>query len=99
MVNGFVGASMDRIALRANVSKRTVYNHFPSKEVLFDTTTTELWSRTKEAATLAFNPELSLEDQLQQIARRCWTLYQQPEFLDVARVVIWLLIYGFIRRG
>lgn len=88
MVNGFVGASMDRIALRANVSKRTVYNHFPSKEVLFDTTTTELWSRTKEAATLAFNPELSLEDQLQQIARRCWTLYQQPEFLDVARVVM-----------
>ncbi|MEO3736891.1 TetR/AcrR family transcriptional regulator [Shewanella baltica] len=88
MVNGFVGASMDRIALRANVSKRTVYNHFPSKEVLFDTTTTELWARTKEAATLVYNPAQSLEDQLQQIAHRCWALYQQPEFLDVARVVM-----------
>ncbi|ABS06468.1 TetR/AcrR family transcriptional regulator [Shewanella baltica] len=88
MVNGFVGASMDRIALRANVSKRTVYNHFPSKEVLFDTTTTELWARTKEAATLVYNPAKSLEDQLQQIAHRCWALYQQPEFLDVARVVM-----------
>jgi TetR/AcrR family transcriptional regulator of autoinduction and epiphytic fitness len=27
---GFAGASMDRIAERANVSKRTVYNHFDS---------------------------------------------------------------------
>jgi TetR/AcrR family transcriptional regulator of autoinduction and epiphytic fitness len=88
MINGFVGASMDRIAQRANVSKRTIYNHFPSKEMLFDTTTTELWSRTKEAATLAFNPNVSLEEQLQQIALRCWALYQQPEFLDVARVVM-----------
>ena len=32
---GFDNASMDRIAERANASKRTVYNHFPSKEELF----------------------------------------------------------------
>ncbi|MEM9898068.1 MAG: TetR/AcrR family transcriptional regulator [Pseudomonadota bacterium] len=33
--NGFDGASMDTIALKANVSKRTVYNRFKSKEALF----------------------------------------------------------------
>ena len=32
---GFTGASMDRVAARADVSKRTVYNHFESKEALF----------------------------------------------------------------
>ena len=32
---GFRDTSMDRVAERAQVSKRTVYNHFPSKEVLF----------------------------------------------------------------
>lgn len=32
---GFDGASMDRVAETANVSKRTLYNHFPSKEELF----------------------------------------------------------------
>lgn len=32
---GFAGASMDRVACRACVSKRTVYNHFDGKEALF----------------------------------------------------------------
>ncbi len=32
---GYAGASMDRISERAQVSKRTVYNHFESKDVLF----------------------------------------------------------------
>ena len=32
---GFLGASMDSLAKRAEVSKRTVYNHFPSKDILF----------------------------------------------------------------
>ena len=32
---GYFGTSMDRIAEAANVSKRTVYDHFPSKEDLF----------------------------------------------------------------
>ena len=31
---GYAGASMDRISERAQVSKRTVYNHFESKDVL-----------------------------------------------------------------
>ena len=29
--SGYEATSMDRIAARAEVSKRTVYNHFPSK--------------------------------------------------------------------
>ena len=34
--HGFNGTSMDRVAAAADVSKRTVYNHFPSKEELFE---------------------------------------------------------------
>ena len=35
LVNGYDSTSMDEIALVANVSKRTVYNRFKSKEELF----------------------------------------------------------------
>ena len=35
LAKGFDAASMDQIALSANVSKRTVYNRFRSKEELF----------------------------------------------------------------
>jgi TetR/AcrR family transcriptional repressor of mexJK operon len=34
--DGFPGASVDRIAAAAGVAKQTLYNHFPSKEALFE---------------------------------------------------------------
>src|SRR5580658_7461432 len=33
---GLAGASMESIATRAEVSKRTLYKHFPSKEAVFE---------------------------------------------------------------
>jgi TetR/AcrR family transcriptional repressor of mexJK operon len=38
MRDGFRGASVDRIAAAAGVAKQTLYNHFPSKEALFEET-------------------------------------------------------------
>jgi TetR/AcrR family transcriptional regulator of autoinduction and epiphytic fitness len=43
--DGFYATTMDTIAERAGVSKRTVYNHFPSKDVLFDVVTDAMWSQ------------------------------------------------------
>src|SRR5471030_2046299 len=40
---GFEATSMDKIAATAGVSKRTVYNHFPSKDELFTHILLELW--------------------------------------------------------
>ena len=35
LTEGFTGASMERVAAAASVSKMTVYRHFESKEALF----------------------------------------------------------------
>jgi TetR/AcrR family transcriptional regulator of autoinduction and epiphytic fitness len=41
--NGYGNVSMDAIAALAKVSKRTVYNHFPSKELLFSEIVKDIW--------------------------------------------------------
>lgn len=85
---GFAGASMDNIALRAQVSKRTVYNHFASKDILFEQATVQLWRGSKNAATVPYDGNLPLAEQLCQIARQSFAFYQQPGFIDLARVVM-----------
>lgn len=99
MANGFAGASMDRIAERACVSKRTVYNHFAGKEALFEATTVALWSQVKTASTLKFDPQIPLEQQLSQIALNSWELYRQAEFLALARVVMTEFIRSPVQAG
>lgn len=89
---GFVGASMDAIADRAQVSKRTVYNHFASKELLFHEVTSSFWVRSKQAASLQFDASRTIEDQLLQIARAVWTVYQSEELIEQARIVLAELI-------
>lgn len=89
---GFVGASMDAIAERAQVSKRTVYNHFASKELLFNEVTSSFWVRSKQAASLQFDASRTVEDQLLQIARSVWTVYQSEELIEQARIVLAELI-------
>lgn len=85
---GFAGASMDRIAEQAGVSKRTVYNHFASKEQLFELATTELWRSSKSAASIAFDASLPAEQQLLTICRQCLAVYEQEDFIELARVVM-----------
>ena len=87
-LQGFAGASMDRIAELAGVSKRTVYNHYASKDQLFELATVELWRNTIAAATVAFDPTQTAEAQLMTICQRCLAVYAQQNFIDLARVVM-----------
>ena len=62
--HGFNGTSMDRVAAAADVSKRTVYNHFPSKEELFEAILLLMWERSQSPDELAYTPARPLRDQL-----------------------------------
>lgn len=86
--SGYEATSMDRIAARAGVSKRTVYNHFPSKEELFTRILEEMFDRGIGGPDLAYRPDKPLRAQLLELVRQKLKLLQDPHFVDLARVAI-----------
>ncbi len=85
---GYKGASMDRIAEQANVSKRTVYNHFETKEALFQHIIESLTSELLDVRSLPYQKSRSLEEQLKEILSAEWDLLVSKRFIDMARVVL-----------
>ncbi|ACD16293.1 TetR/AcrR family transcriptional regulator [Paraburkholderia phytofirmans] len=85
---GYDATSMDRIAARANVSKRTVYNHFPSKEALFAAILHQLWDASQSSDAPAYSAEQPLRAQLLDLLGRKLRLLNDESFLALARVAI-----------
>jgi len=85
---GFDATSMDRIAARAGVSKRTVYNHFPSKEALFAAILSQLWDSSAAGEAPAYSSGHPLRAQLLQLLLKKLSLLNDEAFLSLARVAI-----------
>jgi TetR/AcrR family transcriptional regulator of autoinduction and epiphytic fitness len=86
--SGFDATSMDRIAASAGVSKRTVYNHFASKEELFAQILEQLWARGAEGVDLAYRGDRPLREQLLELVDQKMRLLHDANFTDLARVAI-----------
>ena len=86
--NGFAETSMDRIAESANVSKRTVYDHFPSKDDLFQAIIDTLLAKVDEMPAHEYDQEASLEQQMLTIGYTFARTITRPEFMKFSRVVI-----------
>jgi len=86
--SGYEATSMDRIAASAGVSKRTVYNHFPSKEALFAQILQQLWERSVDGLDLAYRGDRPLRAQLLELVKQKLRLLHDANFTDLARVVI-----------
>jgi TetR/AcrR family transcriptional regulator of autoinduction and epiphytic fitness len=85
---GFDATSMDRIAARASVSKRTVYNHFPSKEALFAAILRQLWESSDTGEAPVYSAVHPLRAQLLQLLLKKLGLLNDEAFLSLARVAI-----------
>lgn len=92
--NGFEITSMDKIAATAGVSKRTVYNHFPSKEELFAEILNQLWIRVTAEQETAYRPDLPLREQLRGLLMAKLQMLGDDNFLDLARVAIAATIHS-----
>jgi TetR/AcrR family transcriptional regulator, regulator of autoinduction and epiphytic fitness len=76
--NGFDASSMDHIAKTAGVSKRTIYNHFPSKEILFQAIVADFLKQRDEIKPIRYISALSLEEQLKEFAKAELFLINDP---------------------
>ncbi|MBU1001535.1 MAG: TetR/AcrR family transcriptional regulator [Proteobacteria bacterium] len=85
---GYQGSSMDRIAERAGVSKRTVYNHFGSKDDLFRTVVGEHWGQAQQAISMPYDGNVPLREQLLELGRREVELLLGEEFMGLTRAVL-----------
>ena len=88
LASGFDATSMDRIAARASVSKRTVYNHFPSKEALFASILCQLWDSSATADAPGYRAGEPLRAQLVELLMRKLRLLNDEAFFKLARVAI-----------
>lgn len=86
--NGFDNTSMDAIASHANVSKRTVYNHFSSKDTLFTAIVNKLKENAILAAPLVYRSDESLGPQLARFCYGVIEFHSQNESRALARILI-----------
>jgi len=82
---GYELASMDKIAETSGVSKRTIYNHFGSKENLFQAIVADFLAQRQSLKTITYNPEISLEEQLLAFANAEIFLINSPKRLEISR--------------
>src|SRR6195952_460509 len=86
--NGFEATSVDKVAARAEVSKRTLYNHFPSKDELFAAILHILWESSASQLARAYEPGRPVREQLLELLQGKLAMLADDSFLALARVAI-----------
>ena len=88
---GYLGTSMEEIAIMAAVSKQTVYKHFADKDRLFSEIVIHIVNDaadTVQAEVLGLEESMDIERDLREVARRQLQLVMQPRVLKLRRLVI-----------
>lgn len=88
---GYDLASMDRIAERADASKRTVYNHFASKELLLQAVLQKVNADCRATPRITYNPKVSLESQLGAFVEQKLLNLANPQWVGMMRVLFGIL--------
>jgi len=83
---GYENTSMDRIAESAGASKRTVYNHFASKEQLFQAAFDRLKDELQELKSISYDPERGLAEQLGDFVDAKKAVAENPAWLGLMKV-------------
>jgi TetR/AcrR family transcriptional regulator of autoinduction and epiphytic fitness len=89
---GYDSASMDRIADIAGASKRTVYNHFPSKEELFQAVLDQFGQEMHTLKLIPYDAARTLEEQLSEFADAEIAVVNDPTWMGLIKVLLAVFI-------
>jgi len=85
---GILATTMEAIAKRAQVSKRTLYKHYANKELLLDMVVELLLQRLKQFEQFVYDSTKPLLSQLREVAALSIQLNSDVDFLRLSRIVI-----------
>ncbi|WP_408901305.1 TetR/AcrR family transcriptional regulator [Photobacterium piscicola] len=88
ITHGFLASNMDRISTEAAVSKRTLYRHFESKEVLFVSVLTIIQESVAENVKYEFDPTKTLTEQLTAITCREVDVLYSTYGIPLSRTIV-----------
>ena len=91
---GVNDTSMDKIAETAGVSKRTVYNHFASKEILVTHIITEIWRSNKVKCDIPFDPNAPIRPQLLTLVHHELAMLEDDNIFELIRVAIGYCLFS-----
>lgn len=85
---GFAAASMDRISARAEVSKRTLYKYFESKDNLFRSIVLELSGRFSDLSGFRYEKGRDIREQLTELAWAEGRILMSQDVMAMARMIM-----------
>ncbi len=90
---GVQNTSMDKLSSMAQVSKRTVYNHFESKEAIVMELLAELWRTAMAEEEISGLASLELEQQLVALLESEIKVATAPHYIELAKVAMGHFFY------
>lgn len=87
MEHGYAGTTMSAIAAELGGSKGTLWNHFPSKEVLFAAVLERMTTEFRSQLLLALNPSDDLEEALRKFCRKFLAKVTSPDAVALHRLI------------
>ncbi|OIQ16423.1 MAG: hypothetical protein BM556_14875 [Bacteriovorax sp. MedPE-SWde] len=94
LVKGLDMSSMESIAKKADVSKRTLYKYFANKDIIFDTITKNLLDTFCNFELPSYEPGLAIGSQINAIISRKVELLTYPGYMKTSKLVLSELIKG-----
>lgn len=94
MKRGLESGSMENIAKMAEVSKRTLYKYYPSKDAIFDALIEKLLESVCGNVGFTYSKSKSIEEQIGEIIEQKAELMLSQEYMNISRLVLSEIIKG-----